>query len=156
MASNRRVPASPVTLGLTIGPWKPRLAPSMRRTGEPMSGPASSAGSVEEEVASVEVTNTGGRTGSTVVFAFGGVPGSVHERPERRLLGFRRVEAAPGETVRVAIPLELGLLDVRSAGGWKTEAGSYRIELGCSASDLPVVLELERDRAGVRTGAVGA
>ena len=114
---------------------------------------ALSAPSLEEQVASVDVSNTGGRRGSTVVFAFGGVPGSVHDRPARRLIGFRRVEAAPGETVRVDIPLDLDLLDVRVDGGWTTEAGTYRIELGSSASDLPFALELERDGAGPSTAA---
>ena len=117
---------------------------------------ALSAGSLDGQVASVDVTNTGGRTGSTVVFAFGGVPGSVHERPARRLIGFRRVQAGPGETVRAAVPLELDLLDVRADGRWTTEAGTYRIELGSSATDLPVVLELERGGVDVRTGPAGA
>ena len=109
---------------------------------------ALAAGSLEEQVVSVDVTNTGGRAGSTVVFAFGGVPGSVHERAPRRLIGFQRVAAGPGETVRTAIPLDLDLLDVRADGRWTTEAGTYRIEVGFSASDLPVAMELQRDGAG--------
>ena len=92
----------------------------------------------------MEVTNTGPRDGSTVVFAFGSLPVSVHDRPARRLLGFRRVAAAPGETVTTEIPVDLTALDVRTDGTWTTEAGTYVVEVGLSAADLPVRLELVR------------
>ncbi len=102
-------------------------------------GPPSTGGSV-----AVEVANTGRRAGTTVVFAYGSLPSSVHDRPARRLLGFRRVTAAAGETVTIEIPFDLGALDVRTDGTWTTEAGTYVIELGFSATDLPVRLELPR------------
>jgi beta-glucosidase len=104
----------------------------------------SSAGPPSGGSATVEVTNTGGRAGTTVVFAYGSLPGSVHDRPPRRLLGFRRVTAAAGEAVTAEIQLDLAALDVRTNGAWTTEAGTYVVEVGFSATDLPVRLELPR------------
>jgi hypothetical protein len=46
--------------------------------------------------------------------------------------------------VTAEIPLDLAALDVRTNGAWTTEAGTYVVEVGFSATDLPVRLELPR------------
>jgi beta-glucosidase len=71
---------------------------------------------------SVEVKNTGGRVGSTVVMVMGSVPTSAYERPVRRLVGFARVTSEPGATGRVDVPIDVSALDVRIDGHWLREA----------------------------------
>ena len=88
----------------------------------------------------VTVTNTGTRDGSTVVQAFGGLPGSAWERPARRLVGFRRVRVAAGAAVRVAVDLHPEVLDVRVGDRWVTEAGAYRLEVGRWSGDPDAVV----------------
>lgn len=85
--------------------------------------------------ASVRVTNTGERPGSTVVFAFGGLPTSTVDRPERRLVGFARVHALPGATTTATIDFDWSALDVRWDAAWWTEPGEYEIHLGTAAHD---------------------
>lgn len=93
---------------------------------------------------SLAVRNTGDREGSTVVFAFAGLPGSAHDRPTRRLVGFQRVRLPAGAEASVEVPVDWGQLDVRIDGTWVTEAGTYRLELGQHDGDAAVVLDIER------------
>ncbi len=89
-------------------------------------------------------TNTSERAGSTVVFVFGGVDESAHERPQRRLVGFVRVQLAAGEMRRVDVPVDLGALDIRDGGDWVTEAGTYVIEVGTDAETIVDRIEVRR------------
>jgi len=99
---------------------------------------------VDDDTVEATVTNEGLRDGSTVVFAFGGVPESEFERPLRRLVGFRRVTVGSGESISVSVPLDWTMLDIRADGAWLTESGRYEIQIGTSATDLPVFLTLDR------------
>ncbi len=81
------------------------------------------------------VTNTGERSGSTVVHVFGSVPDSAYLRPPRRLIGFRRVRAEAGRTVEVDMPLDLDQLRVRQDGAWITENAPVRLTIGRHAGD---------------------
>jgi len=92
----------------------------------------------------VDVTNTGDRAGSTVVFAFGGVPDSAVERPPRRLIGFARVALDAGESTTIAIDLDWSHLDVRSEGTWWTEPGEYLITFGQHAADPALSVTIDR------------
>ena len=83
----------------------------------------------------VTVTNTGARSGSTVVQVYGSVPDSTYLRPPRRLIGFRRVSAEPGQTVAVEIPLDLDQLRVRQDGAWITEDAPVQLTVGFHAGD---------------------
>ena len=85
---------------------------------------------------SVEVTNTGDRAGSTVVFAFGGMPGSAvvptgsaadRVRPRRT--------SGRGSRRGVGVDLDWSQLDVRRDGTWWTEPGDYVVTVGLDASD---------------------
>ncbi len=79
------------------------------------------------------MANTGGRAGSTVVFAFAGLPGSQVDRPRRRLVGFRRLALDAGARSTVTIPFDLATLAVRREGGWYQEPGRYVVEVGTDA-----------------------
>jgi beta-glucosidase-like glycosyl hydrolase len=89
----------------------------------------------DERTAEVRVINTGHRDGHTVVQVYGGLPGSVHERPAQRLVGFARVHVPAGATVTAEVPLQLRQLDIRSDGRWLTEAGTYVLAAAQYAGD---------------------
>ena len=80
--------------------------------------------------ANVRVRNTGSRAGSRVALVYASVPESGHERPLRRLVGFGRTTAIPGETELLTIDLDERATDVRVNGGWVREIGvTYEVEM---------------------------
>lgn len=93
-------------------------------------GPAST-----HDHVTVEVTNTGDRAGSTVVFAFGSKPDSRLVRPPRRLIGFARIHAQAGQRVSTSIGLDWSQLDIRRDGAWWTEPGEYLVTIGQQVGD---------------------
>jgi beta-glucosidase len=99
----------------------------------------------------VTVTNTGDRTGSTVVFVHAGLEDSTVLRPVERLIGFARLFAEPGASATARIDLDWGLLDVRRDDGWWTEPGEYRIQVGQFCGD-PDSIQLTTRRDGERDG----
>lgn len=89
----------------------------------------------ETATASFTVTNTGERAGADVPQLY------LIEAPgERRmrLLGFERVELAPGEARRVTLTADPRLLARfdGAQGQWRIDEGPYQLALGRSASDL--------------------
>ncbi len=77
--------------------------------------------STDGRAVEVTVRNTGRRVTSTVVFAFAGVESSDFERPDRRLIGFARVDLDVGAVVTTTIDLDWAAVDVRVDGAWVTE-----------------------------------
>jgi beta-glucosidase-like glycosyl hydrolase len=83
------------------------------------------------------VRNTGAHNGATVVQAYAGRSESAIERPLRRLVAFKRVEVAAGETVQVEceIPFQrFATRDVHSHG-WFVEGGTWNCEVGEFSGD---------------------
>jgi beta-glucosidase len=78
--------------------------------------------------ATFTVTNAGERAGADV-------PQLSLTAPRMRLLGFERVELAPGESRTVRITTDPRLL-ARYDGGWRIGAGTYRVAVGRAADDL--------------------
>jgi beta-glucosidase len=72
---------------------------------------------------SVDVTNTGSRTGDEVVQLYVKHLGSKVERPREQLAGFRRVTVTPNETRTVEIDLPASRL-----GYWDTRLQSFHVE----------------------------
>jgi beta-glucosidase len=99
-------------------------------------------GVAERDGDRVEVTlaNTGARAGKQVVQVYAEAEGSAVERPERWLVGFATVDAAPGETVTATIPLPERRLAYWS-DGWVVEPGTYALRIGSSAIELPLSLD---------------
>jgi len=95
--------------------------------------------------ASVDVTNTGARSGRETVQLYVGRPDStVSPRAPRDLRAFAQVELAPGETRRVTldVPLaDLGFWDVGSHA-FVVEPTTYRFEVGGSSRSLPLSQDL--------------
>ena len=89
----------------------------------------------ETLTATFTVTNTGTRAGADVPQVY--LTGAAGET-RMRLLGFERVELAPGESKTVTLtadPRLLARFDV-GTGQWRTTEGTYRVALGRSAGDL--------------------
>ena len=91
----------------------------------------------EGDRVSVTVANSGPRSGSTVVQVYGSVPGSAHQRPPKRLVGFAKVRLDAAESTEAAIPVDRSLLDLRIGGAWLRE-------------DLPVEYAIGFDAATAR------
>jgi beta-glucosidase len=89
---------------------------------------------------SVDVTNTGGRTGDAVVQLYVKHLRSKVERPREELEGFQRVTVEAGQTKTVEIPLAASRLAY-----WDAKAGAMRVEtepvslmVGDSSANLPL------------------
>jgi beta-glucosidase len=92
-----------------------------------------------EEVVKVRcvVRNTGTQNGATVVQVYVSRNDSTVERPLRRLIAFKRVDVAAGETVQVEceVPFErFATRDVRSHS-WFVEGGIWNCEVGQFSGD---------------------
>ena len=86
-----------------------------------------------------QVTNSGGRAGIEVAEIYAALPASAEE-PPKRLVGWKRLELAPGEskTVSIAVdPKYLSIWDVTS-DKWKLVPGGYTFMVGGSSQDLPL------------------
>jgi beta-glucosidase len=66
-------------------------------------------------------------------------------RPDRELIGFRKVRLEPGETAEVAITIEPERLAYFHDGHarWVIEPGAYELLIGVSAADIRATLPLE-------------
>jgi len=74
---------------------------------------------------SVDVTNTGGRTGDEVVQLYVQHLGSKVERPREQLVGFQRVTVQPNSTKTVEIALPASRLAY-----WDEKLQAFRVETG--------------------------
>jgi len=87
---------------------------------------------------SLDVTNTGPRSGVETVQLYTHLGRSRAAQPVKQLRGFARVSLAPGRTKSVRIPLrasDLSYWDV-TRGRPVVEAGTYDILVGTSATDI--------------------
>ncbi|SEB45994.1 glycoside hydrolase family 3 C-terminal domain-containing protein [Microbacterium hydrocarbonoxydans] len=92
----------------------------------------------------VTVRNAGDRAGSDVVQLYIAPAPSPVRRPIRELGAFAKVTLEPGESTTVSLALERRAFahwDARAARWW-VDPGTYRVELGRSASEIVAVREL--------------
>ncbi|NVE94362.1 glycoside hydrolase family 3 C-terminal domain-containing protein [Altererythrobacter lutimaris] len=110
-----------------------------RATGEPVLEP-------DHVTLRVAVTNRGKRTGQHVVQAYVEDLATAETKPARQLKAFTKVVLQPDETKEIELTLNARAFshwDVDNAA-WRTASGIYRIHVGSSSRDLPVVFEIER------------
>ena len=96
----------------------------------------------ESVTATFKVTNTSDRVGADVPQVYlVAAPGEVRQR----LLGFERVELAPGETSEITVQADPRLLARfdGAAGQWRIEGGTHRIVLGKSATQVSASADVE-------------
>jgi beta-glucosidase len=87
---------------------------------------------------SVEVANTGSRSGQEVVQIYVRDVTSRLQRPDKELKAFAKVALAPGERQTVTLPLTreaLAYFDDRTHE-WVAEAGTFEVLVGASAQDI--------------------
>lgn len=71
-----------------------------------------------------------------------GAPDSPTLRAPKDLRGFAQVELAPGEKKPVTIEVPMASLAIWDGSAMTVEATRYRVEVGASAGDLPLVAEV--------------
>ena len=99
---------------------------------------------VDQEGATLTVTNTSERDGADVVQLYVSAPGGVFG-PARELKGFAKVEVPAGGSVRVTIPFDRYTFRhwETSRGAWETEAGTWMIYVGPNVEDTPLSATLD-------------
>jgi beta-glucosidase len=88
---------------------------------------------------SFTVRNTGKRAGTEIAQVYASLPDSAGE-PPKRLIGWSRVELAPGESKQVSISADQDRLTVydEASDSWKLVPGSYTVMAGGSSQELPL------------------
>ena len=86
----------------------------------------------------VRIHNSGGRAGREVVQLYLARPSSSIERPLLWLGGYAAVEADPGQTVALVVPIDHWALRHwdEKAGDWAVERGRFEVRVGRSVGDL--------------------
>lgn len=117
------------------------FALSALKIGQPAQG-----GSLQVQVT---VTNTGARTGSTVVQVYVCPPTAPVERPVKELKGFAKLalDAGASRTITIDLPPRSFAYWDQAAKDWHVVGGLYDIRVGQSSTDLPLagqVVQAER------------
>jgi beta-glucosidase len=108
--------------------------------------PAGGAGNYE---VSFDVTNTGTRAGADVAQVYVSEEHPSVARPPQELKGFARVMLDPGQTKRVAVPLDprsFTWYDVKAAA-WHADAGAFTIHVSRSSADPQLEGKITLDEA---------
>jgi beta-glucosidase len=92
---------------------------------------------------SFTVKNTGKRAGTEIAQVYASLPASAGE-PPKRLIGWARVDLAPGESKQVSVPVDRDRLTVydEASDSWKLVPGAYNIMAGGSSQALPLHQQL--------------
>ena len=92
----------------------------------------------QDLTASVDVTNTGQRTGQEVIQIYVHDEAARVERPPKELKAFAKIALAPGETRTVAFTLDLKSLAFwdEEHHAWVAEAGQFTVLAGSSSRDI--------------------
>ena len=87
----------------------------------------------------IDVANTGHIAGAEIVQLYLHDPVASVVRPVQRLIGFARVELAPGQTTRVEFEVSADLASFTSASGTRiVEPGELTLGFGRSSADIPI------------------
>jgi len=95
----------------------------------------------------VDVVNTGKRTGAEVVQLYVGDPSAKVQRPARELKGFQKVRLAPGQRTTVKFHLDeraFAYYDV-NAKGWRVDPGKFVVYIGNSVDETPLQHTIQID-----------
>lgn len=93
---------------------------------------------VEGEVAfSIDVTNTGERSGSEVVQVYVRDKIATQVRPLQELKAFQRVTLSPGETATLTFTLPVDMFNFTRRDGKRiVEPGEFELQIGASSADI--------------------
>jgi beta-glucosidase len=89
--------------------------------------------------ASFTVMNTGRRAGSEIAEVYAAMPEGIGE-PPKRLVGWSKVELAPGETKTVKVTIDPVFVSVwdEAAHRWVRPRGAVKLMVGGSSAELPL------------------
>ena len=92
---------------------------------------------------SFTVKNTGKRAGTEIAQVYTAFPDAAGE-PPKRLIGWTRVDLAPGEQETVTVAVDHDRLTVydEASDSWKLVPGNYNVQVGGSSRDLPLHQEV--------------
>ncbi|MDO6519456.1 glycoside hydrolase family 3 N-terminal domain-containing protein [Zobellia uliginosa] len=87
----------------------------------------------------IPITNTGTRSGETVVQLYVHDVLSERVRPQKELRNFKRVALKPGETKQISIKIGAQQLEYWNDGKWTIEPGQFDIMVGLDSKHLKKV-----------------
>jgi len=95
--------------------------------------------SVSPAQVTFEVKNTGARAGAEIAEVYATLPQAAGE-PFKRLVAFKKIALAPGESKTVSLELNPHYLSIfnEAKDGWELVAGEYTVQVGGSSRDLPL------------------
>ena len=96
-------------------------------------------------IVSIDIVNSGKRSGAEVVQLYVQDIESSVERPLKELKGFKKVYLNPGEKTNVVFELEKRDLSYYDdvGGKWKVEEGLFNISIGSSSRDIRLQCKIE-------------
>ena len=97
----------------------------------------------------VDVTNTGKRTGAEVVQVYVGHP-TANGEPPHQLRAFAKIELKPGELKPVTLTLDQRSFSIfdTSVNRWTVKPGTYEIYAGVSSRNLPLKSQATVEKSG--------
>jgi beta-glucosidase len=102
---------------------------------------------VDGTTVSIDVTNSGARSGAEVVQCYIGDVESSVSRPAQELRAFEKVHLEPGETRTVTFALDDRAFAFWSDAGWVVEPGAFTVRIGASSRDIRAEVTLEHPGA---------
>ena len=89
------------------------------------------------------VKNTGSRAGTEIAEVYARLPQGADE-PYKRLVGWKRVELAPGESQTVAVAIDTRPLETFNEANesWNLAPGAYQVMVGPSSDNTPLTASL--------------
>ncbi len=93
----------------------------------------------ETTTVSFTVKNTGKRAGMETAQVYASLPAAAVE-PPNRLVGWTKVDLAPGESKQVSVPVSREMLSIydEASDSWKLIPGNYVLHVGSSSRELPL------------------
>jgi beta-glucosidase len=97
-----------------------------------------------QRTATFAVKNTGNRAGAEIVQVYATLPDAAGE-PFKRLVGWQRIELAPGESKTVTVAVDPRMMSVfdEQKNAWNLLPGAYKIFAGPSSSETPLNATLQ-------------
>jgi len=93
----------------------------------------------QEVTVTFNVKNTGARPGAEIAQVYVSLPASAGE-PPKRLVGWDKIQLAPGEAKTVDLTVDPHYLSIFNADkdGWELVSGDYKFWVGGSSRNLPL------------------